>query len=122
MRKSLSLPQAAPTTQDSLALACSLPADVRAARRVTAAAVVSRTRAVHQTETGVRLVFDGSSDTATMVVAFALAERECCSQFTYTIRFEPDGGLVELSMAAPDHLVAPLQHLYTDHRCDGTNA
>lgn len=118
----MSLPQAAPGVEESLALVCALPDAGRSERRIAAAAMIDRATAVHATQNGARLVFDGSRDTARMVVEFALAERECCAQFTYCITFDPRAESVELRVTAPDHLVEPLKHLYVGLGTEGSHA
>jgi hypothetical protein len=122
MQKRVSLPQASIDIERSLALVCALPEADHSERRATAAQVIERATTVHGTPDGVRLVFEGSSDTARIVVEFALAERECCSQFAYRITFDPHAAGVELRVTAPDSLVEPLQRLYAGLTATPTHA
>lgn len=102
-----------PTGVDaSLALVCNIPESRRGERRITALSVVEQAAAVREVEAGVALVFDGSADMARMVTEFAIAERDCCAQFTHVITFAPHGGDIELRVTASGAFIQPLKDLY----------
>jgi hypothetical protein len=112
MVRSHTLPQVAPVIDEALALVCNVPLAARDQRRVDAMSVVDRATGVRDIDNGVALTFDGSADTARTVVDFALAERDCCAQFTYSILFAPHASSVELRIIGSAASVQPLRGLY----------
>jgi hypothetical protein len=112
MGKSHTVPHVVPLIDEALALVCNVPQAGRDQRRVDAMSVVERATDVREIENGVVLTFEGSPDTARTVVDFALAERDCCAQFTYSILFAPHAASVELSIVASGASVQALRNLY----------
>lgn len=76
---------------------------------------------VQELEHGVSFTFENTDDVARMVLDLVLAERHCCSQFTYSVVFEPQLAPIQLRIQAPALLIEPLKGLYaalspvTDH-------
>ena len=101
-----------PVVDEALAFVCNLPQGDRRQRQVDVMSLVERATKVRAIENGVALSFDGSSDTARMVIDFVLAERDCCAQFSYSILFAPHAGSVELSIVAGRASARPLRDLY----------
>lgn len=111
MTKSVQLPQVS-DVDAALAAVCAIPPGERAERRVSVHALLERSMAVRELETGVSIALDGSAETARSVADLALAERECCAQFTYTVVFSPLAQGIELRVETAGALIVPLKQLY----------
>lgn len=109
-RDKRSLPQA--TAESAMALMCTVPASGRGERRVAVHDVVARAVSSEQLGDGVAFRFENTDDAARMVLDLVLAERNCCSQFSYSLVFGRQLAPIELRIQAAPSLVAPLKDLY----------
>lgn len=96
----------------ALALVCALPAVGRDGRRVDVYTVVSQATSVSGSDRGVELAFPNTDDMAQVLLELALAERNCCARFQYSIAFPPNHASIELRIEAEGGLIKPLQALY----------
>jgi hypothetical protein len=110
---SRSLPQAAADVVDSaMALVCTLPAAGRTERRASVHAVISQTTSWKELENGISFSFENTDDIARSLLDLVLAERNCCSQFTYSILFEPQHQPIELRVEATGPVFQLLKELF----------
>lgn len=98
---------------DGLGLVCNLPPSDRNGRRLGVQDLLKQSVEHHETESGVAIVFPTTTEIAESVLAFVLAERQCCAQFCYSIVFYPDRGNHELLIDGTGKLIGPLKALYT---------
>jgi hypothetical protein len=74
--------------------------------------LLARATAWASREDDVFLEFPGTEDTARTLLEFVLAERRCCTRFTYELGFAPDDQQVTLRLRASGAYLAPLQTIY----------
>ena len=112
VKRSRTLPHAARAVDAAMGLVCTLPITQRGARRISVRSVIERAAVVKETADGVVLRFNPSDEIPRIILDLVLAERSCCAQFRYAIRFDPPHDAVELHVEADGDLVRPLQDLY----------
>jgi hypothetical protein len=112
-----SLVQAAADVVDSaLGLVCSLPAAGRDERRTSVQAVIAHATSWTELENGISFSFDNSDAMAKSLLDLVLAERQCCAQFTYSIRFERQHAPIELRVEASGLLMPLLKGVFLHTR------
>ncbi len=85
-----------------LPIACTLSAAEQAGRREEATRVLfAGCRKVSELEDGYAYEFPGGDEQIEALTRFVVAERECCTFFTFELTFEPDRGPVHLRMRGP---------------------
>ena len=107
-----SLPQAPPSVESAMALVCTVPASGRNDRRLSVYDVQSRATSARELDNGVVFLFENSDEAARSLLDLVLAERNCCAQFTYSIRFEPEHAPIALRIEAVGALIQPLKDLF----------
>jgi hypothetical protein len=110
--RSLSL-AAADVVDSAMALVCSLPSAGRTERRASVQAVISQATTSREIENGISFSFENSDDVARSLFDLVLAERNCCAQFTYSIRFERDHRPIELRVEASGLAVPLLKYVFS---------
>jgi hypothetical protein len=101
------------TAPDEPALACALPHDVLAERRVAIEALLRARTAARLCPDGVELSFVFSEAIAQVLLEFIVYEQACCKSFTYLLCFAPPHNAVTLRLQAPEEQVKLLQDFYT---------
>jgi hypothetical protein len=94
----------------ALGLVCTLPPLDLAGRRVGVQYLLDRSTAWHEQEEGVQIDFDGTTEIVRALLDFALAEVQCCPQFTYDLTFA--SGRVTLGVRAGGSYIVPLKTMY----------
>ena len=106
----------------ALGLACTLPPTRRDARRADIGTLLERANDRRVEPDGVTLSFAWSDVLARTLLEFVLAERQCCPQMTYELRFPASDVAVELRVRSPaEHLLA-VRTLYGELPSDRNRA
>jgi hypothetical protein len=97
---------------DPLAMICTLPAGVRAERRIEIAAMLASRTGFTRHSDGVELQWVYSEETAHTLLEFVLFERQCCNRFSYELGFPPPHESITLRLRAAPEQVEALQAFY----------
>ena|SRR5579872_1987667 len=111
-RRTRTLPKAPTEVETAMALVCTLPESGRSDRSITVQSIIARATSAHELADGVGFRFEFSDEIANALLDLILAERVCCSTFSYTLYFEPRQGAIALRIEAPTEFARPLKDMY----------
>jgi hypothetical protein len=79
-----------------LPIACNLSGDEQVRRREAARGMLDRSRLVGEMEDGYEFAFPGDAEWAMRLTEFIVAERSCCTFFSFELAFGPGGILLRV--------------------------
>ena len=89
-------------TTQAVPIACTLAGGDRLRRGAEVAELFGARQEVRELPDGYAVRFPGEQVWAERLLAFIVAERECCPFFAFDLRFEPDLGPIWLHVRGPE--------------------